>query len=49
MLKYRVYKTKDSEETLLLIKKREFGNKAEYQQELRFEEFENSKIYIKKD
>ncbi|WP_372757231.1 hypothetical protein [Lactococcus lactis] len=48
ILKYRVYKTKNNTEALLLIKKREFGNKTEFQQELRFEEIENSKIYIKK-
>jgi hypothetical protein len=48
LLKYRVYKTKDNDEALLLIKKREFGNKYDYQQELKFEEFENSKIYVKK-
>ena len=48
ILKYRVYKTKSDDEALLLIKKKDFGNKSEYQKELKFEEFENSRIYIKK-
>ena len=48
ILRYRVYKTKSDEEALLLIKKKDFGSKSEYQKELKFEEFENSKIYIKK-
>ena len=48
ILKYRVYKTKSDDEALLLIKEKDFGNKSEYQKELKFEEFENSRIYIKK-
>lgn len=47
-MKYRIYRTKDSDEVLLLIKKKEFGNRSDYQENLRFEELENSNIYIMK-
>lgn len=47
-MKYRIYRTKDSDEVLLLIKKKKFGNRSDYQENLRFEESENSNIYIMK-
>ena len=47
-LGYRIYKTKDDDEAVLLIKKSDFGTKRDYQAQFKFEEFDNSKIYVLK-
>ncbi|MBZ6016014.1 hypothetical protein [Leuconostoc gelidum] len=49
ILGYRVYKSQDFS-SILLLKKKDYGNKSEFQEKLYFEEIENSDIFIlKKD